>query len=171
MGLFSLFKVRKVSPRYEFTDEDRQNSIEIRRIKQQMMKEELELQREGMRLQLELKNAEIRSRIAEYLPEGDEDGLAQDLLQPIITAALGGKSPGQFVANKLQSPPIPTETKPLRQPLTEEQIREIKNSLPRSARKWAASASDDALKTMLLQQIPDLSEQEIQKAISIAREG
>lgn len=162
----TLFQKKKpLRESYEFSDDDRNAALAVRKLKQDMKLEQLRLEHENMRLQIELKNAEIRARMADYLPSGDDgDTMAEQLFMPIIEKALGGSL-------NSSSPPTHTEDKtPSREPLTDEQMRELRDSLPRSARAWARRASDATLKTMLLQQIPGLSAQELERALVIARE-
>lgn len=160
----------KSSPKksYEFTDEDRRVSAEIRKQRQLYQLEQMEMERQNMRLQIELKNAEIRSRIAEFLPEGEEeDGLAMELFKPIINATLGGMT-GNFspTPNSNSPPKVPS-----REPLSEDKIKDIYDSLPKAAKKYARNAPEETLKTFALQQIPDLSQEELTKVVKVCREN
>jgi len=168
MAFFGLVRSgKKEKPRYEFTDEDREMSANMRRQKQEFQLELMRMEHENMRLQIDLKNAELRARMADLLPEGEEDlGMAGELFKPIIQAALGG---GLLGAKN--TPPIPTEQKPpLRAPLTDEQIRGIVDDLPPAGRKFARKASDETLKTFARNLIPDLSDNELERALKIVRE-
>jgi len=169
MGIFSLFKSKKQSFPYEFSEEDRYNSAEVRKLKQQMRIEQLKLENENIRLEAELRNAELRSRIADLLPEGEMgDDIAEQMFMPIIQNALGGKGISSFLSNKNQTEqPSPT---PARASLTDEQLRDIRDSLPSGARKFAKTAPDSVLSTIILQQIPALTQEELSRALVIARE-
>lgn len=170
MSWFSLFKKKKVSYPYQFTDEDRELSKKVRDMKQQMQIREMELQLQNKELEMQLRNAEIKSRILDLMPDGDEaDGIAEQLFSPILQSVLGGGllKGDQTPLLKKSPQDIPP---PSRTPLTEEQIREIKDSLPAGVKKYARSAPDAVIRTFALQQIPDLTEEELFRVVKIAHE-
>jgi len=172
MGIFTRNKSKQVSRNlYEFTDEDRQQSVLIRKQKQENKLEELRLQQENIRLQIELKNTELRARIADYLPDTGEDGLAEGMFMPIITKALEGftkKALPNPSATSLDTPNSKVDSS--REPLTDDQLRELKKTLPKAIQKYARTCDDETLKKMILSHIPDASEQEIERALIISKE-
>jgi len=173
MRILSLFKSeKKPTPRYEFTEEDRKYSAEIRKKKQEMELMRMQHEMSLMESQVQLKSMELKAKMLELVPEGEEeDGVSQMIMQ-IMQPALGGMI-NKFSQGTPQPPSQPhkeQEIIPSREPISVEELRDFRDSLPRAQRKWAKTAPDGVLRNIILNQMPDLSEQEISLAIQVARE-
>jgi hypothetical protein len=180
MSLFSWFKKKRDSgaaafdkmpenqkEAYEHSLEVRRNEAELRRLRHQVKVEE-------QRLQI----ADLRAQLDEYRPDDDNEnastgGLSpENMLMTIIANALTSpKAPGAS-AEFSQNPPILTDERSGGAPgaeLTDEQIKEIINKLPKNQVKIARSMPDPIIKDYLKKNFP-YDDSTINRAILILKE-
>lgn len=150
-------KKRELSPNHHIlTDEDREQSAEIRRIKKETQRQIELMKLEEAKVNLEIKKAELEEMLG-YDDEEEPDDLIHQLLQPIMPALLS-KFGVSFPANSTDfSTHTPMENAG-EVTLTNEKINEIWNKLPSQYQKYAKKMKDEDLIKYMELQIPNLSQ-------------
>lgn len=141
---------------YAFTDEDRQNSAELRKIraKRKQILEEIELKKAIADLRL------VEEELEDY--DDDEEveengGTMEDkLFMQILSMA------------QQKQQPVQQKQEEQKRTMTDEEIVNIIKSFPSNQIKMAKSLPDSVLKSMIAQKMP-VSEETIDRAINILR--
>lgn len=165
MSLFSWFKSKK--PNYVFKEEDRDISADFRKKRAELSIKEMELNSKLKQAELELKLREVEEHLNSF-DENDEEDFPEDKLNP--DAMLMLLLTNIFKNN--QQPQQPTQQQPpLKNNLTDEQIREVIKNLPPRAIKIAKGLDDDTLRTYIINQMPNIDDESIKRGITALREA
>jgi len=164
MGFFDIFKKRKIN--YNFDEKDREISSEIRRKNAEIKQKEQELKLKTIQLEQEIKQRELELKLAELESQFEEDSPDVEENNPdsMLMAMMAG-----IMQNKQQSPI--SENKPVVQELnlSEEQIKEMVDKIPKMYRKIANTWNDEQLTNFIKGQIPNISNNSISIAIQYIR--
>lgn len=178
MGFISwLFRRKELPPNvnHTFSNEDRELSLTLRRMKAEI--KQLELEREKIKAQIEKEKylaelEDLKAQLYEDIPtEPEHHGLNPDTL--LTTFLLNLLNKGTIVGNPPSTSTTPnslTYNSPAPLELTPEQIKEIISKVPKQYLKIAKTLTDEQLKRLILGQIPNLSEPSLTFAISLIRE-
>jgi len=171
----SLFFWKKREPGHSFNQEDRELSAEIRKGKAEIMKQKQQLELELMRLKVQKEKEELLLQIAqtkdamsEFMEEEEPlnpDSSMQDTLMLTLL--------GKFLGNNSTPPqtlPQPQEAPIQKIHLSDEQLKEIYEKVPRSARKIAKSFSEEQLQTYIRSYIPTIDQESLERAVIIVKQ-
>lgn len=159
MSWFNWFK-RKKPTDYDFTDEDRQHSLQIRSINAE--KKRLEREIEITRLRKTL--YDLKSDMEEYdYDDEEETGNEETALTALLTSLLLNKANGGQSVQATQTPPNSKIT--LSQEQIDALIKENKQYI-----KIAKLMSDEQLFNVISSRAPEVSTESIQNAIKTIRE-
>jgi len=168
MGMFNFLrkKEQKTTDIYKFTDEDRQNSAELRKLKKEQTMAELNEQHEIRMKELELRKLEQEAKIEELRFElyGDEEEEEEDnVIESSFMKIIEGMS-GNFLNGQNK---IPTASPPVQQAeisqeivLSQEQIESIYQQYKPYMKK-VKKMSDEEIKGYLKTNYPQISEKSV----------
>lgn len=162
MGFFDMFKRKDKRVNHEFSDEERDLSLQKRKLQAELQRQRFEL--ETLRLQQE--KLELQDQIEQFKanlePEEDEEGDTDSVLMLLLSKVLGGNSPvvAQSVSNSERVTP-PTNT----QHMTDEQLQAMIDSIPSKYVKIARKMDENSLKGYIKSNMPSLDEDSIHRAI------
>jgi len=171
VGIFN----KKKKTNRTVTDEQRESSLESRRLnaelkqlKQELETEKLRQQHELSMMRLEEEKLKLQDKIAdytEYEEENETEGLSMEkILMSIITSKLaGGVLSSPLTPNSLE---IDTPASPS---FSDEEIQYFINQMPKAQLKQAKKMPDSLLKKTILSQVPNADEETIQRAITLIK--
>jgi len=168
MGIFDIFKKKQKDNRvnYDFEQEDRELSLKIRRQKAELKQLEMQRQTELDRLEYEKRKIQIEQELEELRGVSfDEEEETGDSVDNTLITLLAGI----FAKNNSSVSPPPIQQKPASVTLTNEQITEYLDSIPKPALKIAKNWNDEQLSKFLETQMPNLETETINRAISLFR--
>jgi hypothetical protein len=176
MGWFRDFfrkKSQKYGKNYDFTDEDRDVSAELRRQKAELSKLKMEKDAELYKLKIEREKLALLDEIDDLkaaMNETDDYADGTGGGSDIDKLLLGILAPILLKSKEVTTPP---QKAPAATPsnITIEQLREIWENLPGKTRSIARNVSDDTLKAYIRAQMPALDEETINKAVVVVREN
>lgn len=167
----------KTEVRHNFSNDDRELSLEIREKKKEIALLKLDRENELHKLRIERERLQLKEDIDELKESYDNfDDLSSDNEDDSTTALIKLLAP-LFLQNKVSSSVVPSDsiTSPPvqkeqpKQDLTDEQLLSIWKETPKIARKFAQSLSDENLRIQIEKQLPMVSNQTIARAIDIIR--
>jgi len=175
-----LFRKKKRKPGHELDDIDRMHSAETRRLKAELR----QLRLEQERLRLEVQKEEWKQKIQElkervYSEEELEEeaereelegtALFTGILMPILKKILkeGGDTSSINPTSVITPPSPPT---PKVYDLSDEELRKIKQRIPRKYLRIAKKMEDDELKIFIEGQLPNVTPETVNRAIQVIKE-
>lgn len=175
-SLFSTEEPVKPTRGYNFTDEDRQYSAEIRAKRKEYELMKLQRQSELDNLLMEKKLLTIKTEIQDLTdqlsdnPESDEEPSSEmDLIKLIIPLLTAKNTTSPAPSMPANFPSGPSSDTPAFKELSTEQLIQIWQNTPKNIQDIARKSSDEQVKAMLAQQMPDLSPDSISRALEIIR--
>lgn len=181
MGILDLFR-QKQSNRHVLTQEDRDKAVEVNQARFELQRARIEnekailqLEKEKRELQIRRDMAKLRADIAEYegddFEEGEEAGGVDGMFQNLLMGAiLKGQSPDTVGGGFLTSPSPPTLiAQPPTVSLSDDQLRDIWEGLPKMARKAAKKLSDDQIAALIRNKVGNVDAETVSRAVSIVR--
>jgi len=178
MGLFDFLKrepERDPRHNHDITDEERLLGgqkrgiqLEIAKLKADLEKEKLKLEAERDRIRIQAEIEEARQDLAELQGGGEDEeegggGRIEDTLMSMLAA--------KFLAPQ-QSAPAPNLPQPAPAPtlnISDGQLEAYWNGLDKRTQRFVRSLDDQGIKEELLERMPDLPEEVIQRAIKVIR--
>lgn len=140
------------------TEEDRQQSAEIRRINKETKLTLAQIKLEEAKTDLELKKMELQMKMEEFDDDDDDDnspnlesllfGIISPIIQNKLNSHIGTTSP--FVSENSSSSGEVV--------LSSEQITDLWNKLPKNIQVEAIKSNDDDIKLFIKKNIPNISE-------------
>lgn len=172
MSIFSWIFGEKRAKIREFSDEEREDSIETRRHKRELKKKDFELENLKKEMQLEKLRGElaiVRAEMDEVLgndKSGGADEMLLNLMQNIFNKQQQNNMPSNagVLYGEMYSPIKAAQAQP-----TEQELLEIKNNMPKNYLKMAKKASPEELQAFILKAIPHANSDTINKAIGILK--
>lgn len=163
-GLLSRFLPKKNT---NLTDEDRQFALEIRRMNQIDRLKERQLESQNRLLQLKEEQMKFLNNIGEL---GTGKDSADDMIGNFMQLLLASKM--QQPQQETATTPLPTPEEPAPitgQQLTDEQIQELIDKIPKTQKKMAASLDDSTLAAIIHGKMPGFNAATIGRAIELFR--
>lgn len=166
--------ILKIEPKYvpkgrQWTDDDREQSLETRRANAEIkrLKQEQERlleQKRLMKIQAEI--AELDDELNEMEEDDDETPINDVTLVRDFLGLLKGNQQ-QNTAVQQAAVSIPQQT----QELSDDAIQMLLNKIPRKFKKDLLNMDDNDLKAFALSYMPGLSESTLDRAVGIFRAG
>jgi len=173
MGWFRRVFGLKQSPGFPFDDRDREASMamrqsraELTRLKNELEKQRLMLEHEKEKLRLEVDIEEQRQHLEDLTGSEDEepaeqsgsvaDGMLMMLAQKILTPAAA-------------QPPTTQQPTSTTTSMSDEQLREILETVPSKYLKLARSMSDDSLRGIIVSRLPGIDADTCNRAIRMVK--
>lgn len=176
---FSWKKKEKASS-YTFTDEDRQRSAELKKAQADLRRMQLQKEIEINKLEADIALEELRMDLAELRGEsGEEDksieGMFAEVFKPVVEAyAFKMKSevqknmlPLNSSSGNVQTPP--TTNSELKE-FSDEELLSFWNDLSPFEKEMAKNASDDKIRSFVINEFPDIKQEQIAKIIKFVHE-
>ena len=141
------------------TDEDREQSAEIRRLNKETKLTLAKIRLEEAKTDLEIKKLQLQNELNEYNYSDDDDddspnlesllfGIISPILQNNLNTHIGTTSPSISCVSSPSGEVV----------LTSEQITDLWNKLPKNIQIEAIKSSDDDIKIFVKKNIPNISE-------------
>lgn len=168
MSIFNWFKKRHV-----FDDEDRRLSYERRNRKLQLDIQRMEDDARILRARADREEARLKMEMSEYLGADDENDIGKLLIQfmPVLQKAFP-----QVFANLSNLSPLlgKQETTPVSNPVLvsypDEELKEMRNKIPKHYLKVAKDLPDDKLKEIIKTNfLSNADEDSLNRAVSLIR--
>lgn len=177
MSIADLFKKKKIEKRsdYDFTDEDREKSVEVRRIKAELRAIEKESKLDELRAELEYKKEYLQlqrqKKILDLMPEPEQEPdletqMLSSLLMPLMQKLTNVTplTPAETEANS--SPAI---SEPAGVSLSDDMLRAYLSRIPKAILKKLKKLSDDDLRTKVIEQFPTIDKNTTERAILLLK--
>lgn len=176
---FSWKKDKKVTS-YTFTDEDRQRSAELKKAQSDLRRMQLQKEMEINKLEADIALEELRMDLAELRGETEEnnnslEGMFAEVFKPVVEAyAYKMKSE---VQNKIL--PLNSSSGNVQTPLTtnselkefsDEELLSFWNDLSPFEKEMAKNASDEKIRSFVINEFPDIKQEQIAKIIKFVHE-
>lgn len=158
---------------YNFTDEDRDKAIQVRKAKQQtqIQKEEFErLENQVLHttrmLELKARLEEAKQNLAQFTNvNSGEDSSMDNMLVGLLTNVIQAKGASP-AASEMQS--IPQNTAAGLH-LSDEDIKKIVDELPKTVRKFARNAPQNILEAKIKEMLPTIDQDSMNRAINYVK--
>jgi len=167
MSILSLFK--KKNKYYNITDEDRQKSIEIRKIKKEqnnllfdmeILKKKADIQK--VQLEINKIKAEIFDEEEEYEELEQKDNSSELMLMSLITN-LFQKGNTNAQPQQIESPPKVSVSLP------DSELKTVLKSIPKLQQKILKAMSDENLNALLIDKFPIYDDDTRSRAIKLLK--
>lgn len=172
MSIKSLFTKKKKSS-YEFTDEDRELSNEIRKQRAEIRKEKAkyELEKERLRNQIEIE--ELKSQLEELKGIGDEEEqsieqtLLNSILTPLIQKQFNPMDSLKMASSSSYSAPANREEEVH---FSDDEIKGMIHQFDRATLKYARKMDDEQLRTVIIDRVPNIDADSVNRAILLIKQ-
>lgn len=159
MGFLNFFKRRSINS-YSLTDEDRQKAADLNSERFRLRREKMQLEHDIEVMRLKVQQAKLKDQLSDFEDDSpDEDNAA---LMTLISSAFGrGNVPSSPVNG---TPQIQQAIH-----LTDEDIDNLFNSVPKVALKAARGMSDAAIHGFIIQKVGQIDEDTFNRVITKLR--
>lgn len=165
MSILSLFnkKKKKVSPisGTTFTDEDRERSAEIRKMKAERKRILEEIEIEKAKAELEMTKRELQDMLSESIEEESEGSMEDKIMLQLLSMA-------QIKQQQQQTPKEESLKEEPLQHMTDEEIKTAISNIPKQYLKMAKAMPDGVLGSKIAELLP-VDDDTIKRAILILR--
>lgn len=166
MRLFGFNITRKASPLsdYALSDDDREASKEVRKLKAEQRKLTEELKLEKLKAQVNKERWEIEQLKAELYgyDEEEEPNTTEQLLIPLL---MGAFRPPQQASEGL---PVQSVSKVT---YSDQEIEQLIQQIPAKYRKQACKLPESTLKKLIIGYQPNISEETADRAVKLLKTG
>jgi len=169
---------------YQFTDEDREKSAQLRLMRAELKKLEKETKLDELKEELEFKKEELRLRREKRLMElsenpndssSMEDKLMMLILAPILSKlGMNTLAPDGVISSAaavgLSSSPLAKETAAASMSLSDDILKQLLGKVPKSYLKIAKKMQKEELELLIKNQLPLVDEDTINRAILLLKQ-
>jgi hypothetical protein len=150
---------------HDFSEQDREFSINVRKLKM----EEKKLEYERRKLEHDVAMAELQEKLEDirsaYEPETEEGSDGADAMMMGLLSSILMKGNAPVAVSASSTTPTPNT----KERLTDEQLREILDTVPKGYRKLAKGMSDETLTGLIRSKLPNLDDDSINRGIQLIR--
>lgn len=167
MRLFGFNITRKASPLsdYALSDDDREASKEVRKLKAEQRKLTEELKLEKLRAQVDKERWEIEQLKAELYGDDEEEepNTTEQMLIPLLMGAF--RQPQQQTSDGL---PVQSVSKVT---YSDQEIGQLIQQIPAKYRKQACKLPESTLKKLIIGYQPNIADETADRAVKLLKTG
>ena len=168
---------RKKGLTHDFTDAEREEGLVIREKKREITLLKLERENELHKLKMEKQKLELQAEIAElkdslndYVDDSDtssEDRTTSDLIKLFAPMIMAGKMQNPVAAPVPVVSPMPSS--PVQQHLNDDTLLSLWEKTPPQYKAMSKTMSDEQLGGVIKQQMPNIDDDSVKRAVEIIR--